>query len=518
MANIIDLNAITSQVYNLTMSLNGTISNLVGVDAMYCRLVPEKNSEDIIVQEYTLFGYECPKTLKVVMSNTDYQPGNFMIDAWGIHQDVPLEINIDINVWQNAYGANTMPQKGDFILIQKYHEPYEVASSQVVKAIGECPTTFKCMLSVWKHNANRKESEAFKNSIDELTVSQESMFGEAIAREVADAVVDVETAFNTNTLVDPIKDVELDSVEIADDLQGVDGNTFATAYYSFIKMTQPMAYDVSASFDVSAKANHWIYTCWFKTENGSDDIQNGGLKILDVYLKEKDYWYFHIQSGMKIEEGENVSIYRGASLKINGTIVKEKNEKNYAIKILSSDCFQASKKIANWWSSGIWKIQKQTSFNLLKCYDGDDNVLSLTINGNELNYTINGIRKSIMLTKGKPLSFEEWHYFAFDMTASNVRILLVRNKLALSNKYTNKVVVDEVQTISANPFVLDYVEIDNVGIDFCMTNMRLYENHAPLGDNYKMDMYSQITKNANKLIFVDSPKASNKMSFITTIR
>lgn len=53
--------------------------------------------------------YECPRAIKVVTSNSDYGLGNFSIDLFGMHRDVPLEVSIDINTWKSVYGENTMP-------------------------------------------------------------------------------------------------------------------------------------------------------------------------------------------------------------------------------------------------------------------------------------------------------------------------------------------------------------------------------------------------------------------------
>jgi hypothetical protein len=54
--------------------------------------------------------------------------------------------------------------------------------------------------------------------------------------------------------------------------------------------------------------------------------------------------------------------------------------------------------------------------------------------------------------------------------------------------------------------------------NFHMCNIRLYENKYSIGDTYKVDMYSPITRNASKLILVDTPNTANKMRFISPIK
>lgn len=51
-----------------------------------------------------------------------------------------------------------------------------------------------------------------------------------------------------------------------------------------------------------------------------------------------------------------------------------------------------------------------------------------------------------------------------------------------------------------------------------MFHIRLYDNEYPLGDTYKEDMYADMTRNASKLILVDSPRPADKMDFVTPIR
>ena len=228
MAQILNLQETAASIYQTILDLNKSATQMIGLDAIWCRLLPYDNGEDVIVQEYTLHQYECPKNIKVVSNNSNFNVGNFTIDLFGIKQAESLEIGIDVETWKAVYGENTMPQKGDFILIQLLHRPYEVVSSTPVHTIGQKITSWKCMLGEWKHAASRAESEDFKISIDELTNAQDRLFGDVISKEVADAVNDVETAYNTTTYVDPFKDFDMNSI-IVEDIFGNDKNIISSA-------------------------------------------------------------------------------------------------------------------------------------------------------------------------------------------------------------------------------------------------------------------------------------------------
>ncbi|WQJ53513.1 MAG: hypothetical protein [Wendovervirus sonii] len=514
--SVIDLQQIAASLYNTVQDLNKTASELVGVDAIWCRLLPYDNGEDVIVQEYTLYGYECPKTLKVVINNNTYNVGNFSIDLFGIKSAETLEIGIDINTWKETYGENTMPQKGDFMLIPVLHRPYEVMSSTPVHTIGELITSWKCTLGEWKHAASRQESDEFRISIDEITNSQDRLFGKSISREVADAVVEAETAYNTTTYVDPYKDFDINSI-IVKDLHGINGNIFSHAYYDFSKAEKDIYYKLDAIYDPMVDEKHWIYSCWFK-ECESSSV-TGKLTINGIALKEKDYWYFDIISGINVNNGDNVTIYRGSQIQLNGIIEDNECGSGYTLKIKSSDCYAASKKVVDWWKSGIWKIETSRIYNLLSGYKDDANIFRIDMMKNNISFTVNGTSTNIQYQKPKISSqLLSWNYIAFDITSDNIRTFMIKNKES-DKGYKEDIICDINTAINMSKTLeFDNFTIENAGKPCDMCNIRLYGNEYPLDENYKIDMYSATTRNASKLILVDNPNPANKMSFVSPIK
>ena len=51
-----------------------------------------------------------------------------------------------------------------------------------------------------------------------------------------------------------------------------------------------------------------------------------------------------------------------------------------------------------------------------------------------------------------------------------------------------------------------------------MCNIRLYESDESLVSKYKIDMYSALTRNASKLIFIDNPLPANRQDFVSPMR
>ena len=511
MSNLINLQEMAANLYQTVLNMNKSATQLVGLDAIWCRLLPYDNGEDVIVQEYTLHQYECPKNIKVVPNNANYNVGNFTIDLFGIKNAETLEIGIDIDTWKEIYGSDSIPQKGDFVLIPIMHRPYEVISSTAVHTIGQKITSWKCILGEWKHAASRAESEDFKISIDELTNSQDRLFGEQISKEVADAVNDVETAYNTTTYVDPFKDFDMNSIEI-NTIYGVKRNIISNAYYAFKNANKPITYKIDATYDMLAKENKWIYSCWFKGVSN----QTGYNTKISLQIKDNDFWYFNIESKAKLEYGQKVSLHRGTQIILNGEIDTDECSSKWIIKISTQDCLATNKKFPKFWEQGIWKLKTKTEYNLLTLQNNGKNIFKFNLTSDnciDINY--NNIHKQIIV---KNLVLNNWNYIALQISPTYMNILIIDiSQDALGNINENNIINEKIP-INIKTFSFNSAIINNKFVDFNMTNIRLFENEYDFGDAYKQDMYSQVVRNASKLILVDTPKAPNNMSFKSPIR
>jgi hypothetical protein len=58
----IDLNKIIASAYSTLMEIQSAATATVGTECLWARAVPVLNSEDVVLQEYTLsnVGLECP--------------------------------------------------------------------------------------------------------------------------------------------------------------------------------------------------------------------------------------------------------------------------------------------------------------------------------------------------------------------------------------------------------------------------------------------------------------------------
>lgn len=511
----IDLNKIIASAYSTLMEIQSAATATVGTECLWARAVPVLNSEDVVLQEYTLsnVGLECPQKLQVIVNNGDYNPGNYTIDLFGLNYEQPLEISIDINEWYSKYGKDTQPQKDDIVYVQIYHKLFEVKTAQVIYSLAAMPTYFKCSLSKYNPVASRKESEEFRNSIEDLTVTQEELFGDVISQQVADNNATVETSYNNTTYVDPVKDYDIESI-IVQQVYGSGNKLIANAFYDFINAICNIKYHVDLIYETSAERNHLIYSCWCKVNENK--IQSNILKQFKLFSKDNQYWYFNINTPMKLNIGDNLTITRGNLLKVNGTIVTLPCEAGYGLAIKSSDMLKSNRKLTKWYENiSVLKIYKTPIYNLLKGYDENDKIIfDLTYKLNKIQMQINNVNKKSDIS----LDLTDWHYILFDISPNSIRLIISALKNIELNKLHDTLLKDESIDIELNDFNVNYFTIENMGTDFQLCNIRLYENEYEINDEYKLDMYSPVTRNSSKLILVDSPNVPNKDIFISPVK
>lgn len=105
-----------------------------------------------------------------------------------------------------------------------------------------------------------------------------------------------------------------------------------------------------------------------------------------------------------------------------------------------------------------------------------------------------------------------------DISPENTRILISTPKEVGDRIIGDVVKTDTTITWNISDFSVHEFSIEDMGCNIQMCNIRLYENEYEIGDNYKLDMYSPVTRNESKLILVDTPNNPNKTPFITPVK
>ena len=159
--------AATKFVSDILGGLNSAATQIAGVDVMWFRLQPDKRSQDVIFQSYTLYGVEdCPIAFKAMYSDNSYDDAAITYNIMGINFNVPMTLDIALHTWNEATGNDgTIPQKGDIVFIPMTRKLMEVVSMQPVKQLGGQLTSYKVNLSIYTPTRNRIVGEQLRESI-----------------------------------------------------------------------------------------------------------------------------------------------------------------------------------------------------------------------------------------------------------------------------------------------------------------------------------------------------------------
>lgn len=516
----LNINDMAQSAYDIILNLQQQAVETVGLDTMYFRATPHKNGEDAVVfQEYTLYNVEdCGHVVRMVLSNADYQPGDYQVGLFGIdYQPIP-EAQIPLTEWRAQYGENTQPQKGDIIYVQRLHKLYEVVSATVIYQIQSMPTAFKLSLGKYSPTASRRESDELRQTVSDMTVSQETLFGDVISQEVADTVAEVETSYQQTSYVAPQKTFDMGSV-VTGELVGPNGNRISNAYYNMLIAEEPVVYKSAAEYDPACDRRHWIFTCWMRIDAGYAEKQKTyPVKSMNLVFKDNRYWYFLIDTTMRLEDGDRVTVSRGTTMALSGEVCIIPNCETKVVRIPLATVLQAEHRMAGWWKKLTFRIAPASHVCLLH---SDNDTLDITVNPdkNTLSFRFGEFTKETTLKTVQ--DWTKWTYLALDL--SDTSAFLLAEQLVEEN-YTVTMRNSLCEHITANvrkarAFAFDTLAIDAVRRPLHIRNIRLYENEYELTEETAlMDAMSEVTRNASKLIVTDAPNIRTVADFYSPAR
>ena len=518
----LNINDIAASAYDILQNVQQQATEMLGMDAMYFRAVPNANSEDaVIFQEYTLYNVEdCGQQLKVLMSDTSYQGGDYTAGLFGVEfQPIP-EAQMPITEWQARYPQNTQPQKGDIIYIQILNKLYEVTSATVVYTAGERPMYFKMSLKMYAPQASRRENEELRQTIEDMTVSQEELFGETISQEVADTVVEVETAYNTTSTVDPMKEFDISSIVI-DELVGPAGVRISNAYYDMLTAQRNVVYHTPATYSPESERPYWLFACWFRYADNQKKKEHP-LRKITYFTQDAKYQYFRLETPLKLKDGDVVSITKGTLISVTGEITNQFDECETApiAKIPLAEIQLMERKLKDWNKTGPFKIQKSAVFSVIR---SDNQTFEITVNPTnpKIKVHFGNFIKEVAMTSDT--SFGKWTYMMAGLTNNNMHLFVEQLQRNEQTGYTetnviyNKEVKANVK--KAGEFAFETLEIPCNGSAVNLRNIRLYESEYEMTDDIaERDALTEITENASKLIVVDAPNIAQKGDFYSPAR
>ena len=384
----ISLQEAAAQYANTTIAnLNGAVADLIGVEVMWFRATPDKRSQDVIFQSYTLWGVEdCPLVFNAVYADTGYDDAAITYNIMGLEYAVPLTLEIAVNTWYTVTNNDgTLPQRGDIVFIPISNKLVEVVSMTPVKKLGAQLTSFKVNCAIYKPTRSRLVGENLKESIKNNTVNLKSQFGEDIKDTIENIVDNPQLGIFDSTPNDPhkenakfakpsdlISNRKVNNI-VSHDLE-VDGHLVARTYYNMgIDEIPVVKYkNINDVFDADSTR---CYTCWINIDE-FEHYKN--LKTLEPIIENgKGYVKITSSSNIKYKVGDKVVIERG-NLLFCGTIA---DSDEYKVEVDRMLLQMLNRKIPNWNKLPGFVIKKDNAINLLTG-ENENGIFHLNLNGN----------------------------------------------------------------------------------------------------------------------------------------
>lgn len=507
--SIINLTETMTSFMELYKQLNTQASNTVGIDVHWMRALPHADSEDVIFHEYTLHDVECPKEVRVVATNSSYNPGNFSIDYFGINYEAPFEIEIDKVTWDKVYGDGVMPQKNDIVYVGLFNCLYEVASSTIVYGFAEQETGFKVQLTKWTPRANVRLNQDVESTIEDLTVGEQELFGEQISADVADIVDSEETSQYLNTSVqehDPYKkENDVHSIVIADIYSGADLNTVARSYYD---MSIAGFATIYAGGDTVTASDRRFFSCWLRLKGVARQT-----KAVGALISEGGKYYIDGNRISGLSDGGDVIINRGSQLTLHAVtnqVAVINGVPRYMVTFNNTEYRAAVKRITNWNANLMMTVGT----------DADTRAVFLGRTDGECNFGITFVNPSTLLVRfgGKERKVNipavtEDRWIALTCNLGKESDISVWEQGAEGAELVSKTDLGDM----GGEFSIGEFYIPQGNID--ITNIRYYRTRKPVGDEAALkDISSMLMRNNSDAIVADNAAVPNKSPYIAEQR
>jgi hypothetical protein len=479
--------------------MNETAAEMIGVDVVWFRATPDKRSQDVIFQTYTLYGVEdCPLEFKAVYADNGYDDAAITFNIMGLEYAVPLTLEIAVNTWYKATNYDgTLPQRGDIVFIPLSRKLMEVVSMTPVKKVGAQLTSFKVNLSIYKPTRSRIVGENLRESIENNTVNLDSRFGEDIDETLKNITDDDQISIFNTTSVDRAKENALSKGDennpgkhvhnIVENNVYVDGHTISRSYYdASVGSKFVVKYKCQ---DVIAEADTRCLSMWVKLR----EVEDNGLKnIKKMTLTDN---ILTLEGTRKMELGDEVLISRG-NISVIGTVT---SIQPYQIE-LNKDMVKKLNSTSNtWFNIPGYTVEKVNNINLLYGVSetGDFSVdlksgkfLAIKIGNNESIFRFT-----------ETLKFNKWYGIIVNIS-SKVTIDIfeelgqlerIMHLEGLRNKYWKDMTISNYQIMMSNSYITNIrlYDTENTEIDKQLIDLTTYNipdsYHAIINDS--VDIY-----------------------------
>lgn len=475
--------------------LNKDVVNKFGVDAIYFRAIPVKDSSDVIFQDYTLLGVEnCPTPIKVIFSDQAYNQGELGVSIYELGYNVPLELQIPAIVWYEAYGQGTMPQKDDIVYIPVLHRLFEVDSTSEVFGYMQQFTHFKAVMKKYNPKQFRGEGEGLMETIDNYTTGIAELLGGEITEEIADIVDDQQTNPYNSTPWDNYKYIP-DSKVVLEHPMYIGGSEVFKMHYDLSKVKPNTVAVDYKDWDEVKKDDFRLLSLWVKPSFKKETLNYIGAELLEGRERINGIAYETIRlkrnaktKGMS--EGDTYTITFGR--KIKKELILNKQEDGYDEYLIPFAERLSLDKMLPQWKSIKAEVELTNTINILS---SPNNGYTIELGTDHMEVSL--ASETAIIPFDSELKPDIWYGISISFSPSTVEVKIYKER-----GKTIALVASGSASLQPIEGVYNY---ELIGGEVSLSNIRLYKSTKPYSDKARRaDLLSKRIMNGSMAVICDT--------------
>jgi hypothetical protein len=501
-----------AQTFN---TLNNVANKMFGIEAIWFRAIPQQRSKDVIFQEYTLSCVEdTPLCVKVLIVPNGFPDSKYQFDLMGLEYEVPTQIEIDKKYWEEVAGFGTAPQKKDIVYLPLPNKLYQVESSYLKRGFMEQETTWIVNLRKYQQEASRREGDVLKQTIDNYTVGEQELFGEAIQNNI-DKLTDKKqmSPFNS-TSQDKFKTLD-SSLRIVSYSLDINGIIAAQSVYDIKSSGVYRAVNYLNSSDYISTSQDRSVTAWIMPRTLSKEYDVISIDSSMVF-PESNYAIKLAPNAKRFSIDDVFTIYRPGALNLYAKVIDASSLNNlYHCKIDEDVIDYLNSITTQWETKGGYKMKVQEPINLIEGINETNFGLKTSVFANQYIKIAFGSQERVIAMNTRMLD-NYWYGVVVNIGNSwgqyNAYIWKP-NTTGTGDKLT-KVFY---KTINFTPEEVDINQYYLDRSDSYITNIRLFKTNIE-EEKQTMELLSYFSKDSDQAIVLDSAEPRYSAPYISQQR
>lgn len=393
----------TSSMQGIYNEILTGVNSMFGMPVKYFRAVPDERSEDVIFKEWSLYGVDQCKDLKIMVPNNEFPDSMPLYNPWGIDFEQPFEVEIITAAFTSVYGSEAGPAKRDIIYIPLQNVVYDVISAYPFKDLMMQSTYWKVSLKKHSDTANRYMDEQTEKFIEELTLGSDEVFGEKVHKDTLDIVKPQQYSRTMGTnKADPTRLSANRALNVKQEKVYNNGTVIAEYTYDLSSIfSDKQRYDaiIYKPNVVFKEDENLSFSCWFKYNEPL--FPNPTTRVTKITSSGNSVYTLDVQNIEEYSTGEYVEVFRPGNLSFFGQITSiDVNQKKFTVVVPMVIEEYMGKISANWFRKPGYIMKKGYTNNYINGYDEKsqrgwklDSILDrffiLTMNGNVHTFILN---------------------------------------------------------------------------------------------------------------------------------